>query len=64
MIKDLRISWMSWCTPVISVLGRLGQEDHEFEASLGLVSLFCFFVLSQRNKNNNNKKELRTLLGT
>jgi hypothetical protein len=22
-----------WCTPVISALGKLRQEDHEFEAS-------------------------------
>jgi hypothetical protein len=26
---------MWWCMPVILVLGRLRQEDHEFQASLG-----------------------------
>ena len=33
--KDQR-SWAWWCTPVITALGRLRQEDQcEFETSLG-----------------------------
>jgi hypothetical protein len=26
-----------WCTPVIPALGKLRQEDHEFEASLDYI---------------------------
>jgi hypothetical protein len=29
------LNWMWCCTPVITTLGRLRQEDFEFEASLG-----------------------------
>jgi hypothetical protein len=29
------MSWVWWFTPVILALGRLRQETHEFEASLG-----------------------------
>jgi hypothetical protein len=28
-------AWAWWRTPVIPALGRLRQEDHEFEACLG-----------------------------
>lgn len=29
--------WVWCCAPVISALGKLGQEEHEFEASLGYI---------------------------
>jgi hypothetical protein len=34
-IKSPKFSWVWWCTPVIPILGRLRQEDHKFEDSLG-----------------------------
>lgn len=30
----MRISWSSWCAPLILALSRQRQEDLEFEASL------------------------------
>lgn len=33
---------MVWfCTPVMPALGRLRQEDHKFEASLGDIARVC-----------------------
>jgi hypothetical protein len=31
------LSWVWWFTPVLLALGRLKQEDHEFNASLGYI---------------------------
>jgi hypothetical protein len=30
-----------WCTSIIPALGRLWQEDREFEASLGYTERIC-----------------------
>jgi hypothetical protein len=32
------MDWAWWFTPIIPALGRLRQEGHEFEFSLGLQS--------------------------
>jgi hypothetical protein len=32
---------LKWHTPVISALGRLRQEDREFEVSLGSIARTC-----------------------
>lgn len=31
------LSQVSWCMPVITVCGRMKQEDHKFELSLGYI---------------------------
>jgi hypothetical protein len=36
--KMLRKSWVWWCIPVISALGRLRQEDFKFNGSLFYVA--------------------------
>jgi hypothetical protein len=36
MIVPGSMAW--WFTPVIPALGRLRQEDHEFEANLGSIA--------------------------
>jgi hypothetical protein len=36
--KDMQISQMWWCTPVITALRRWRQEDHEFQGILSPVS--------------------------
>jgi hypothetical protein len=66
-IKDNNVSKEWWHTPVIPALGRLRQENHEFEASLGYIpsSRSTWAVnktLSQKQTNKinqidtNNKK--------
>jgi hypothetical protein len=42
-------------TPVISVLGRLRQEDYHFEVSLGYIVRLCLKKTKQ-NKPTTNKK--------
>jgi hypothetical protein len=51
----VRLSQAWWFTPIISALGRLGQEDHEFKGSHSCLAPsayaclpFCFLLL-QRN---------------
>jgi hypothetical protein len=35
--KKGKFGWVWWCIPVIPVLGRLKEEEHEFEAGLGYI---------------------------
>jgi hypothetical protein len=35
--KDISLAGVWWCISIIPVLGRLRQEDHEFEVSLGYI---------------------------
>lgn len=46
----LDLYWVWWCTPVISVVRRLSQEDHLFEASMGY---------SETTKKEERRKEGR-----
>jgi hypothetical protein len=36
-VKSTRPAWAWSCMPTIAALGRLRQEDHEFDISLGCV---------------------------
>jgi hypothetical protein len=45
---------LPWCTPIISALGRLRQEDHKFEVSLGYIARLS--LRKQTNKQNNQNK--------
>jgi hypothetical protein len=40
--------------PVIPALGRLKQENHEFEATLGYIVRSCFKKTNQTNKQTKN----------
>jgi hypothetical protein len=42
--KNNRNSQVWWCTPVISVLGWLKQDDHEFEAGLDYILRSCLKI--------------------
>jgi hypothetical protein len=37
-IKNHWQSWAWWFMPIIPAVGRLRQEDHEFQASLGVIA--------------------------
>jgi hypothetical protein len=37
-IKNYHLSWVWWYIPVISVLGRQRQEEHEFKVSLRYIT--------------------------
>jgi hypothetical protein len=52
-----KCSWAWLCTPVISALEMLRQEDCEFEASQGQVSK----ILSYKKKERKKRKEKCTL---
>jgi hypothetical protein len=41
---------MWWCIPVIPALGRLRQEDHEFEVTMGYTVRLCL----KNSKNSSN----------
>jgi hypothetical protein len=41
MLQDLILQLVWWHTPIISALGRLKQEDCEFEGSLGYMAKPC-----------------------
>jgi hypothetical protein len=52
--------WVWWCTPVISTLWRLRQDDHEFEASWGYIVRPC---LKKQNKQKFSLGILLNFLG-
>jgi hypothetical protein len=37
-VKNIKVNWAWWHTPVIPALGRLRQEDREFKSSLGYIA--------------------------
>jgi hypothetical protein len=45
IFKETELRWAQQCIPMTQVLGRLKEEDLEFEASLGYIArpLFIFF---------------------
>jgi hypothetical protein len=47
-------SWAWWCTPVFPVLGRLRQEDCEFQASLGYTERLS---LKKKKKKRKEKEK-------
>jgi hypothetical protein len=48
-------SWAQWCTPVITALERLRQEDLEFQASLSDIVRHC---LKKPNQTKPNQKQV------
>jgi predicted glycosyl hydrolase (DUF1957 family) len=47
-LKKFFLSWAWWYIPVIPALGRLRQEDHQFEVNLGFTVRPCL-----KNKQTN-----------
>lgn len=57
MFMDLSCNWAWWSSPIILLLGKLRQEDHKFEGSLG-------YIVRLSKKKKTLLEELAFVLGT
>jgi hypothetical protein len=58
-VENIELCQAWWCIPITPTHGRLRQEDHEFDASLGYILKPCQKKEKEREGRKEKKKGKR-----